>query len=114
MVLPSVGSAVLQTIQCKLQIRSKLSIQRGRQGPVFPMALYSGMSVLLNFLETTESVNKNTIREYFKYYLKYNKKSQQTHRHGEQTCGCQRGVGREWDAWGIWVSRCKLYYMKNG
>ena len=22
--------------------------------------------------------------------------------HGEQTCGCQQGVRREWDRWGVW------------
>ena len=29
-------------------------------------------------------------------------KQKQTHRQGEQTCGCQEGDGREWDAWGFW------------
>ena len=29
-------------------------------------------------------------------------KKNQTHRHGEQTCGCQRGRGREWDELGVW------------
>ena len=28
-------------------------------------------------------------------------KQKQTHRHREQTCGCQGGNGREWDGWGI-------------
>ena len=26
----------------------------------------------------------------------------QTHRHREQTCGCQRGERRKWDGWGVW------------
>ena len=26
----------------------------------------------------------------------------QTHRHGEQTCGCPRGGGREWDGVEVW------------
>ena len=26
----------------------------------------------------------------------------QTHRLGEQTCGCQGGGWREQDAWGVW------------
>ena len=25
-----------------------------------------------------------------------------THSHREQTCGCQGGVGREWDGLGLW------------
>ena len=29
-------------------------------------------------------------------------KQKQTHRHGEQTCGCQGVVGREWDGLGVW------------
>ena len=26
----------------------------------------------------------------------------ENHGHGEQTCGCQGGSGREWDGLGIW------------
>ena len=29
-------------------------------------------------------------------------KQKQTHRHGEWTCGCQGGGGREWDGYRIW------------
>ena len=29
-------------------------------------------------------------------------KHRQTHRHGEQICGCQGGVGRDWDGLGVW------------
>ena len=29
-------------------------------------------------------------------------KQKQTHRHGEQTCGCQGGERREWDGQRIW------------
>ena len=29
-------------------------------------------------------------------------KQRQTHRHTEQTCGCQGGNGREWDGLGVW------------
>ena len=32
-------------------------------------------------------------------------KEKQTHRHGEQTCGCQGGGGREWDELEVGVSR---------
>ena len=32
-------------------------------------------------------------------------KQKQTHRHGEQTCGCQEGAGMEWE---FGISRCKL------
>ena len=39
-------------------------------------------------------------------------KQKQTHKHGEQTCDCQGGVGREWDGWGVWVSRYKLLYLE--
>ena len=27
---------------------------------------------------------------------------EQTHGHGEQTCGCQEGGGKEWDRWRVW------------
>ena len=26
----------------------------------------------------------------------------ETHRHREQTCGCQEGDRREWDKWEVW------------
>ena len=29
-------------------------------------------------------------------------KQKQTHKHREQTCGCQGGKEREWDGWGVW------------
>ena len=29
-------------------------------------------------------------------------KQKQTHRHREQSCGCQGGGVREWDGWGVW------------
>ena len=37
-------------------------------------------------------------------------KQKQTHRHREQTCGCQGGVsgGKDWESG---VSRCKLLYI---
>ena len=43
----------------------------------------------------------------FMWNLKYVKnypiyKTEIDHGHGEQTCGCQGGKGREWDGWGIW------------
>ena len=34
-------------------------------------------------------------------------KQKQTHRHREQTCGCQRG----WMDWEFRISRCKLLYI---
>ena len=37
-------------------------------------------------------------------------KQKETHRHREQTCGCQVGAG-ERDSGGIWDSRCKLVYI---
>ena len=33
----------------------------------------------------------------------------QTHRHGEQTCGCQGQGGASGMDWDFWVSRCKLF-----
>ena len=36
-------------------------------------------------------------------------KQKQTHRHREQTCGCQVGVERGMD-WEFGVKRCKLLY----
>ena len=40
-------------------------------------------------------------------------KQKQTHRHREQTCGCQGGdgVGREMD-WELGISRCKPLYRE--
>ena len=29
-------------------------------------------------------------------------KQKQTHRHGQQTCSCQGGGGREWERLGVW------------
>ena len=41
-------------------------------------------------------------------------KQKQTHRHGEQTCGCQggrgAGGGMEWE---FGISRCKLLYIEQ-
>ena len=39
-------------------------------------------------------------------------KRKQTHRHGEQTCGCQGGKGRQWDVWEFGVSRCKQLHLE--
>ena len=36
----------------------------------------------------------------------------QTHRHGEQTCGCQGGGGRSGMGWEFGVSRCKLLHLE--
>ena len=36
----------------------------------------------------------------------------QTHRHGEQTCGCQGRGEQEWDGPGVWVGRCKLLHLE--
>ena len=33
----------------------------------------------------------------------------QTHRHGEQTCGCPQGGGKDWE---FGISRCKLLYIE--
>ena len=35
----------------------------------------------------------------------------QTHRHGEQTCGCQGGGGSGMD-WEFGVSRCQLLHLE--
>ena len=35
-----------------------------------------------------------------------------SHRHREQTCGCQGGVGEGRDGLGVWVSRCKLLHIE--
>ena len=39
-------------------------------------------------------------------------KQKWTHRHREQTCGCQRGNGREWDEWEFGVNTCKLLHLQ--
>ena len=41
-----------------------------------------------------------------------NLSKKQTHRHTEQTCGCQGGRGREGKDWEFGVSRCKLLYIE--
>ena len=39
-------------------------------------------------------------------------KQKQTHRHREQTCGCQRGWGGGGRDWEFGISRCKLLYIE--
>ena len=40
-------------------------------------------------------------------------KQKQTHRHREQTCGCQEGGGcRRRKDWEFGISRCKLLYIE--
>ena len=41
-------------------------------------------------------------------------KLKQTHRHREQTCGCQGGGGKKWDGWGVWGLIEASYYIQNG
>ena len=36
-----------------------------------------------------------------------------SHRHGEQTCGCQRGGGRSGMDWKFEISRCKLLHLER-
>ena len=36
----------------------------------------------------------------------------QTHRHGDQTCGCQEGVEGGGMDWEFGVSRCKLLHLE--
>ena len=38
-------------------------------------------------------------------------KQKKTHRHREQTCGCQGGKGGEGKNWETGISRCKLVYI---
>ena len=38
-------------------------------------------------------------------------KQKETHRHGEQTCGCQGGGGGGGKNWEFGISRCKLVYI---
>ena len=40
-----------------------------------------------------------------------NLSTKQTHRHREQTCGCQ-GRGGGGTDWGFGISRCKLLYIE--
>ena len=39
-------------------------------------------------------------------------KQKQTHRHREQTCGCQWEEGMKWEATGLCVSKCKLSHLE--
>ena len=41
-----------------------------------------------------------------------NLSTKQTHKHGEQTSGCQGERGGEWDGWGVEVIRCKLLQLE--
>ena len=43
--------------------------------------------------------------------MNISKTQKQTHRHKEQTCGCQRGGGRGGKDWEFWISRCKLLHI---
>ena len=36
------------------------------------------------------------------------------HRHKEQTCVCQRGGRREWDAWGVWDLYLQTIAFRTG
>ena len=36
----------------------------------------------------------------------------QTHRHGEQTCGCQAEAGREWDGLEVWGWQMQIIAFK--
>ena len=38
------------------------------------------------------------------------RKQKQTHKHGEETCGCQAGGGRVWDGLGVWGLADANYY----
>ena len=38
--------------------------------------------------------------------------NKQTHAHGEQTCGCQEGMGGSGMDWKFGVSRHKLFHLK--
>ena len=40
-------------------------------------------------------------------------KQKQTHRHREQTCGCQGREGWGGKDWEVGISRCKLVYIKQ-
>ena len=43
--------------------------------------------------------------------MNISKTQKQTHRHKEQTCGCQRGGGRGGKDWEFGISRCKLLHI---
>ena len=55
--------------------------------------------------DTTYMWNLNIVQ------INWSTKQKWIQRHGEQTCGCQRGEGRKWDGLGVWVSRCKLLHL---
>ena len=39
-------------------------------------------------------------------------KQKLTHRHREETCGCQGGGMMEWERLEVWISRCKLLHLE--
>ena len=44
--------------------------------------------------------------------MNLSKEQKQTHRHGQQTCGCQGGGGGSGMAWEFGVNRCKLLHLE--
>ena len=44
--------------------------------------------------------------------MNLSKKQKQTHRHREETCGCQGGEGGGGKDWEFGISRCKLLYTE--
>ena len=44
--------------------------------------------------------------------MNVSREKKQTHRHGEQTCGCKVGRGRSGIDWEFEVSRCKLLHLE--
>ena len=44
--------------------------------------------------------------------MKLSTKQEQTHRHEEQTCGCQGGGGKSGMNWEFGVTRCKLLHAE--
>ena len=45
--------------------------------------------------------------------LNLSKTQKQTHRHREQTCGCQEGGGGEGMDWEFGIGRCKVFYIEQ-
>ena len=65
-------------------------------------ATWMELEIILNEVRQKDKYHDITYMWNLKHGTKETTKQKQTHRHREQTCGCQEGVGREWDGMGVW------------
>ena len=95
-----------------------------RPGARFSPWLGNRSCNILNVLHATAYTLKNvktvtamlsiftTMEKRTSYDTNLPMKQKPSHRHGEQTCGCQGGGNREGPDWEFGISRCKLLYIE--